>query len=255
MSYAVTTNNAPGTDDTEDLEALFDNIVMSKAKGPSTGLAVEKGTAAEPQHSEESRTDNVICRIGRMTRTLHDSLCELGYDKLLKTAAEAIPDARDHLSYVSVIMGKAAERTLNAAEAAKRIQDRIETEAGELSASWQKLFDKQLNVVQFKELAGQTRTYIDDVPNQTRALNAHLLEIMMAQDFQDLTGQVIKKITGVVQNLEQQLISLLVENMVTERKTDTTVGLMNGPVVNSDGRSDVVTSQRQVDELLESLGF
>jgi chemotaxis protein CheZ len=92
-----------------------------------------------------------------------------------------------------------------------------------------------------------------EVPKQTKATNAYLTEIMMAQDFQDLTGQVIKKIIEVTQQMEQQLVTLLIENAPPSVKIDS--GLLNGPVINGQGRSDVVTNQKQVDDLLESLGF
>jgi len=82
-----------------------------------------------------------------------------------------------------------------------------------------------------------------------------LLEIMMAQDFQDLTGQVIKKITDIIQNLERQLLMLLVEHTPPERRSEEAMSLLNGPAVASAGGAEVVTSQQQVDELLESLGF
>ena len=77
----------------------------------------------------------------------------------------------------------------------------------------------------------------------------------MAQDFQDLTGQVIKKIIELTQNMEQQLLSLLLENAPASVKAEINNSLLNGPVINAQGRSDVVTSQDQVDDLLESLGF
>jgi chemotaxis protein CheZ len=90
---------------------------------------------------------------------------------------------------------------------------------------------------------------------QTVATSAQLMEIMMAQDFQDLTGQVIKKTTEIIQKVESELLQLLLDNIPQEKRKDASSGLMNGPVINADGRSDVVTSQNQVDDLLESLGF
>ena len=81
------------------------------------------------------------------------------------------------------------------------------------------------------------------------------MEIMMAQDFQDLTGQVIKKVISLAQDLESQLMSLLIEAMPGEKRTESVENLLNGPVINAEGRTDVVASQQQVDDLLESLGF
>jgi chemotaxis protein CheZ len=235
--------------DSEDLEALFDSIIEDNS---AREIAVAPKVETE---SGGNAPGDVMTRIGNLTRTLHDSLRELGYDRLLEKTAAAIPDARDRLDYVVKMTEQAAVRALNAIEAAQPIQERLGEEAGRLSDQWRKLFDKQLNVDEFKALVEGTRNYLDDVPKQTRATNAQLLEIMMAQDFQDLTGQVIRKITALAQNMEQQLVHLLVDLVPDERRGEIDAGLLNGPVVNAVGRTDVVTDQNQVDDLLESLGF
>lgn len=245
--------------DSDDLEALFDSIASS---------SIDKPAAAEPKKEEKKPAAKkaakavvhdsvegaeVINKIGHMTRTLHDSLRELGLDTKLEQAAHAIPDARDRLAYVATMTQQAAERVLNATDSAQPVVDKIGDEAKALSADWQKLFDKQLDQEQFKQLVTRTHAYLVEVPKQTKVTNAYLTEIMMAQDFQDLTGQVIKKIIDVTQQMEQQLVTLLIETAPATAKIDS--GLLNGPVINAEGRSDVVTSQAQVDELLESLGF
>lgn len=84
---------------------------------------------------------------------------------------------------------------------------------------------------------------------------SHLMDIMMAQDFQDLTGQVIKKVTSLAQNLEQQLVQLLIDYSPNDLKKDVVDGLLNGPQINPEGKTDVVANQSQVDDLLDSLGF
>jgi chemotaxis protein CheZ len=166
-----------------------------------------------------------------------------------------MPDARDRLNYVATMTEKAAERVLNATDAAQPVVEKIEVESQRLSREWQKLFDKKLDVEQFKGLVKQTHAFLADVPRQTKATNACLMEIMMAQDFQDLTGQTIKKVVAVTQQVEKQLLELLVENPPSTANPDAYTGMLNGPVVNAAGRADVVTSQDRVDELLGSLGF
>ena len=231
--------------DSADLEALFDSIAASN----NEEAPVEKKSAAT---GVNVANPEVINKIGHMTRALHDTLRELGYDKNLEKAANAIPDARDRLNYIATMTQQAAERVLNATDAAQPVVEKIEGEAKYLSGEWQKLFDQKLDAAQFKQLATRTHAYLVEVPKQTKATNAYLTEIMMAQDFQDLTGQVIKKIIEVTQQMEQQLVALLIENAPPSVKIDS--GLLNGPVIN--GKSgDVVTSQAQVDDLLESLGF
>jgi chemotaxis protein CheZ len=245
MSKKTTASN-----DSEDLEALFDSIVMANKEGTAAVAAPAPAAAPAGHKSEE---EDVIHEIGKMTRALHDSLRELGYDKKLEKAASRIPDSRDRLNYIATMTQQAAERVLNATEAAQPIMDKVEKDAKALAADWQKLFDNQMDVEQFRQLATRTHAYLVEVPKQTRQTSAQLTEIMMAQDFQDLTGQVIKKIMDVTQELEQQLLALLIQHAPPEAKIDP--GLLNGPVINAAGRTDVVTSQAQVDELLESLGF
>ena len=230
--------------DSPDLEALFDSIVEANAAATApaaAGVGVENAT-------------DVISRVGQMTRALHDALRGLGIDKKLESAAAAVPDARDRLAYVASMTEQAASRALNATENARPIQDQMALEAETLSMRWDSLFQAQPGVEAFKMLVENTRDFLRAVPGHAQATNAELTEVMMAQEFQDLTGQVIKKVADVTHDLENQLLQLLVEHAPAERRVEAT-GLLNGPVINADGRSDIVANQEQVDQLLESLGF
>lgn len=244
----MVTNTA--TQDSEDLEALFDSIVSANQEAEDGG---RKSEPAPPVSGAPSF--GVINQIGQMARTLHDTLRELGLNKEIEKAAASIPDARDRLNYVATLTQQAAERVLNATEAAQPVVEKMEVEAHRLSGQWQMLFEKKLDVEQFRNLVTQTHAFLYEVPKQTKVTNGHLMEIMMAQDFQDLTGQVIKKIIEVTKSMEQQLVSLLLENAPATVKAEFDAGLLNGPVINAAGRTDVATSQDQVDDLLESLGF
>jgi chemotaxis protein CheZ len=239
--------------DNPELEALFDSIAYADVQpieGEATVVEESHETAAPSGSAED-----VYSQIGHATRKLHDTLRELGYDKSLEDAASAMPDARERLTYIATLTEKAAERVLTATEKAKPIQEKIESSAATLGKQWQKVFDNQMGVDEFKQLAQQTRDFLNGLPTQTQATNAQLLEIMMAQDFQDLTGQVIKKVIALAQDLEVQLLQVLVASTPPEKRKNLGDDLLNGPVINAEGRSDVVTSQEQVDELLASLGF
>lgn len=229
--------------DSAELQALFDSVaaqVSEPAAAPST-----------PANTQEA----VFNRIGHMARQLHDTLRELGYDKALNETVRQIPDARERLDYIARMTEQAAARVLNAADLAKPAQERVRQGIAALNARWERMFAGQLSVEEFKTLAADTRSFFAAAPAQLDIINTQLNEIILAQDFQDLTGQVIKKIVEVVQNLEGQLLQILIEVMPEEKKAAAGEGLMNGPVINPDGRSDVLTNQQQVDDLLESLGF
>lgn len=235
--------SAPDTD-TPELESLFDSIAVAVSH-EEMGSNGAEGVCPE----------RVFSRIGHMTRGLHDLLRELGLDKTLEKVATDLPDNRDRLNYIASMTAQAAERTLNAAESAQPIQAQLGQTAQALSGQWDRLFNKQLGVDEFKSLVQDTRAYLAQVPQQTAATNTQLMEIIMAQDFQDLTGQVIKKILEAAQQLENQLLGLLIETTPQEKRQSVAPGLLNGPIINAAGRSDVVSSQAQVDDLLESLGF
>lgn len=246
-------------EDSEDLEALFDSIAMASTPHaapvePAKPKTKKKAPATLAEPAEYSN-EAVYSQIGHMTRNLHDTLRELGYDKSLETAVNSMPDTKDRLNYIAALTQQAAERALNATEAARPVQEKLGLDAAALSQNWQRLFDKQMDVNEFKDLVTNTRSFLADIPARTKATNDQLTEIMMAQDFQDLTGQVIKKIIDIAQQVEQQLVKLLVESTPPAKMHDINASLLNGPVINAEGRTDIVTSQTQVDELLDSLGF
>jgi chemotaxis protein CheZ len=246
--------------DSDELEALFDSIVA--ASGPTEPEVVDAEIVHEEVRPAIAKAEGAIegseevyTQIGHLTRKLHDTLRQLGYDKALESVVEGMPDARDRLGYIAKMTEKAAVRALTATEIAQPIQEKMEEEAGGLAKQWQRVFDNQLGVEEFKQLATQTQDFLKDVPKRTQATNAQLMEIMMAQDFQDLTGQVIKKVVEKAQRMEHDMLQLLIAAAPQDKMADVNTSLLNGPVINPEGRADVVSTQEQVDDLLESLGF
>lgn len=251
--------------DTDDLQALFDTVATQYVPPPPVAEAPvpEPAVAEPPPHAAGAipsgiwpAQETVFKSIGQMARQLHDTIHQLGYDKLLEKTASALPDAKDRLAYVANLTEQAACRVLNATDVANPLVEEIENGAKVLSSRWEKLYANQLSVEEFKQLAAETRVYLkNQIPQRTQATRAQLTEIMMAQDFQDLTGQVIKKIVVLAQELESGLMNVLLEVVPEDRRTQEVTDLMNGPVISADGRNDVVVNQSQVDDLLESLGF
>lgn len=210
--------------------------------------------AAEAPANLSAHHEDVLKRIGLMTRALHDSLRGLGLDKLIEKAAHEIPNVKDRLDYVSKKSEESARRVLDATDAAGPLQDRIEESSDTLKSEWNAALQAGCNDEQYRALAAKTMQYLDETRSASVDTRKYLLEIMMAQDFQDLTGQVIKKISELATNMEQQLIQLLVDYAPTEVKRDAGAGLLNGPQINPTA-PEVVSNQDQVDDLLESLGF
>ncbi len=234
--------------DSDELQALFDSVASQVGEASAQP---SKAVGKAPEGDDE----DVFTRLGQLTRQLHNSMRELGYDQALQDTARQIPDARQRLAYIVQMTEQAASRVLNATDIAKPLQDELLAGAESMGQRWERMFANQLSVDEFKALAADTRSFFQAAPPKIGRTNEQLTEIMMAQDFQDLTGQVIRKVVDMVQQLEDQLLRVLIEAIPADRKAEVSAGLLNGPVVSVEGRTDVVTSQSQVDELLDSLGF
>ncbi len=227
--------------DSEELEMLFDNIAAS---------------AGGAKKAPPAASGDIYTRLGQLTRQLYDAMCQLGYDDALeKLARRQIPDTRERLAYIAAMSEQAAVRTLNAVEKIQPIQNALESESQKLGQRWEMLYENRLNTGEFKQLSADTRDFMKEFSARTRKTSAQLLEIMMAQGFQDLTGQVIKKIFVLARMMELELLQLLVDAVPPEKRATLDADFLNGPVINPAGRSDVAVSQAQVDELLGSLGF
>jgi len=200
-------------------------------------------------------------RIGVLTRQLHDSLSGLGLADKVKTWAGELPDAKSRLSYIARLTGEAAEKVLNNVDQAKQHHDHIASETRRIGA----LIVKDPVAAVAK---GHVMNFINDVEQATQQIDKNLTDIMMAQDFHDLTGQVIAKVVTLAANIEEQLVQLLLitapGDVVAKVAPDELKGesvkiidepVLQGPVVNPEGNSDVVKSQSEVDDLLASLGF
>ncbi|MFS2117328.1 protein phosphatase CheZ [Herbaspirillum frisingense] len=249
--------------DDVDLEALFDEISSQTLPGMTAGEAGAAADAAggaagagdDAQQAQEDQSDKPMYeRLGGIVRLLHDSMRELGYDRSLTDVAEQIGDAQSRLEHIATLTEQAANKVLNALDSGMPAQDRLQEQAKDINDRWNKLYAGQLNIEEFKKLAGDSQKFSSSVIESTEAEKARMLEIMMAQDFQDITGQLIKKIVGITTTAERELAQLLRDNAPAEVRAqieaEKPVTLMNGPA--SPGTA---MGQTDVDDLLDSLGF
>jgi chemotaxis protein CheZ len=191
-------------------------------------------------------------RLGGIVRLLHDSLRELGFDKALNDASDQISDAQDRLEYVATLTEQAANKVLNTLDEGMPAQDILAKKAKEMEARWASLFAGKLGIEEFKTLAGDSKQFASFVNDATEKEKARLLEIMMAQDFQDITGQLIKKVVTITKLVEHELAELLRDNAPpgVREKLHKPVQLMQGPSVPT-----AAMDQTNVDDLLADLGF
>ena len=207
-------------------------------------------------------SQDVHQRIGLLTRQLHDSLQGLGLTDKVKALAGEIPDAKSRLTYIARLTGEAAEKVLNNVDQAKSHHDHIAAETRRIGG----LIVKDPVAAVAK---GHVMNFLTDVEEATQKIDKNLTDIMMAQDFHDLTGQVIAKVVSLAASIEEQLVQLLIVTapVDTTQKPASVVEppvtgfvihdhpVLEGPVVNPEGNPDVVKGQSEVDDLLASLGF
>ena len=190
----------------------------------------------------------VFQQLGNITRVLHDTMQQLGVMPKLQTATEGLPDARSRLSYIATKTAEAANKVLNTVDQAK-IEHRQITEATRAMA--QLIVADPVKAV----ASGAVMNFVHEVETSTKRIDDHLTDIMMAQDFHDLTGQVVAKVVTLANDLEDSLVKLLIQVVPEGVREQVDPSVLNGPVVNPEGRTDVVSDQGEVDDLLASLGF
>lgn len=196
-------------------------------------------------HSDSSMYE----RLGSIVRLLHDSMRELGYDKSLAQANSQISETKDRLEHIAALTEQSAIKVLNTLEEAMPAQEAVIRQGREMEERWARLFDGKIGIEEFKVLAADSRAFAGNVAAAGEQEKARLLEIMMAQDFQDLTGQIIKKVVSVTKGIEQDLAQLLLDNAPAEVK-EKHVELISGP-----SAPGVALVQGDVDDLLGDLGF
>ena len=206
--------------------------------------------------SAAGASPDIYQRLGSITRQLHEALNELGYTPVIQGAVEELPDARSRLEYIARLTGQAAEKVLNRVDEAKVEQERV-------IADSVALVETIGGVPGLKWAMPELLEWAEKIRASAQRTDAHLTEIMLAQDFHDLTGQVIQKVVALAATIEGQLLQLLLqaaphalqEQAAAPQAVAAPTPALSGPVVDPEGRTDVVTSQAQVDDLLASLGF
>ena len=190
----------------------------------------------------------VFRQLGAITRQLHDTLTELGVMPRLQRAADGLPDARSRLSYIATKTGEAADKVLSSVERAKVEHASIASSTRAIAAA---IVANPVRAV----ASGAVMNFVDEVEASTARIDRHLTDIMMAQDFHDLTGQVVAKVVSLAADLEDSLVKLLVQASPHEIAPKVETSALNGPVVEHVGRNDTVADQSEVDDLLASLGI
>ena len=233
---------------------------------------IEAGNKQEVERLLEElnrqREQNLFQQLGKLTRELHEALNSFRMDSRITSLAEKeIPDAKERLSYVVEMTEQAAHRTLNAVEESLPLSEELGRRAGELQGAWARFRQREMSADEFRDLSRDIEAFLGDTSEKSDRIRDRLSDVLMAQDFQDLTGQVIKRVTTLVQEVEENLVGLIRisgqhllgmaegKPVKSEEEKRQEKVAAEGPQMASASSTDVVSGQDEVDDLLSSLGF
>lgn len=244
--------------------AMMGRVSLEQAKSLVEFLETGQQEEADKLIAEIQNPINseLFAEIGKLTRQLHDSLTNFNVDSRLSDLATAdIPDAKERLNYVIERTEEAANKTMDAVESIFPVLDNISDQVRAVNPAWTKLMNNEIDLAQFKALCVDIDSLLVTTGRETATIHNLMTDVLMAQDFQDLTGQVIRKVIDLVREVEDSLINMLTafgisaDNMKDKVAPKVGDNLVEGPIVNTEERDDVVEDQDDVDDLLSSLGF
>lgn len=206
----------------------------------------------------------LFSEVGKLTRQLHNSLSNFQIDDRINgLMSSELPDAQSRLEYVIEETEKAANATMDAVERSMPIAEQLNQRLYSIMPEWKKLMSRQIELGEFKSLCIALDGLLTDATEDSKTLNGMLTEVLMAQGYQDLTGQVIRKVIELVKEVENHLVDMLAtfgdqdqvrdKPQPSEKKDDNVKA--EGPIIDAATRNDVVSDQDDVDDLLSSLGF
>ncbi|MBU3056691.1 protein phosphatase CheZ [Pseudomonas indica] len=224
------------------------------------------------QELSQVRDHGLYQEVGKLTRELHNAIVNFQIDPRVPHAKEVsqIADATERLSYVVQMTERAANRTMDLVEECAPLVNDLNDEARSLSADWGRFMRREIGAEGFRELAKRIELFLARSERDSDKLSSHLNDILLAQDYQDLTGQVIKRVTQLVTEVESNLVKLVLmasqvdrfagiqhdhEALRAEQEKQKEPSRGEGPQIHADKRDDVVSGQDDVDDLLSSLGF
>lgn len=247
----TTSEKAPmSVEDAKELVKL-----LEQGENKAAGMLLESATLVD--------SVELFAEVGKLTRQLHDSLNNFQLDaRMSDLATEDIPDAQTRLTYVMETTEQAANKTMDAVESSMPIAEKISQSIANVLPEWKKLMTRQLELGEFKTLCLDLDKLLEESSVESAKLTELLTEVLMAQGYQDLTGQVIRRVIELVKEVEDNLVHMLtvfgepeVDENTNKSEKETDKVRAEGPIIDAESRDDVVSGQDDVDDLLSSLGF
>lgn len=223
------------------------------------------------QRINEVRDRSIYIEVGKLTRALHDAIVNFDIDARRASGGDDSPsqiaNAQERLDYVINLTQQAADKTMDMVEQGIPVAQQLGDTARGLHADWQRLIRREMKPDEFRSLYHRIDEFLGQAADNAGVLGEQFSAILLAQDYQDLSGQVIKRVITLVKDVEERLVELMrmagqVEELTgifrTVEVNPSSVAAdiaAEGPQIKAKQRTDVVSGQDDVDDLLSSLGF
>jgi chemotaxis protein CheZ len=245
----------------DSLDAAQDNVALARTLVDHLETGNQHEAMSVLAQLAGFRDSVLFQQLGRLARELHESINSFVLDAGLEDIARhEMPDAAQRLRYVVATTEQAANATLSAVEESLPLADSLRRDAHELAEKWDRLDPRRLSSEHYRDLSRELSGFLAVTQTNTQALHERLSDVLIAQAYQDITGQIIRKVIELVNDVEEKLVELVRLSGHPATGTRQRPGLSEnaatqGPAVPGVDRGDLVSGQDDVDELLSSLGF
>lgn len=212
------------------------------------------------EHLSHLRETCLFQEVGKLTRQLHEAIAGFSMDpKIADLTEKEIPDAKERLNYVITMTQQSADTTLNVVETLLPLSEQMSSQTAELNEKWARFLRKEMEYDEFNNVSQELVNYFASSTANLAAFQSQLNEVLLAQGFQDLTGQIIKRVINMVQDVEHSLVDLIrisgYRYSRGQNVQSNTSKQLEGPAVPAIIDDQTITDQDGVDDLLSSLGF
>jgi len=240
-------------------ETIIESERLTQARALVASLEAGDDTEATRiimSFPENIGTD-IFQEVGRLTRELHEAIIGFAMDeKVLQAVQHEMPDATERLAYVIEMTENAANTTLKAVEESMPVAEELSKGSNKLAAEWERFRGRQMELADFRALSDEIGEFLTLANSHSKILNENLSEVLLAQGYQDLTGQIIRRVIALIQEVEEKLVRLVaISGTARMQETKKEEVAMEGPAVPNIEQGDMLSNQDDVDDLLSSLGF
>jgi len=240
-------------------QTIIDSERLTQARALVASLEAGDDTEATriimafPENVEK----DLFQEVGRLTRELHEAIIGFAMDdRVLQAVQHEMPDAAERLAYVIEMTENAANTTLKAVEESMPVAEELLNDSNKLAAEWDRFRGRKMELSDFRALSDEIGGFLTLASGHSKVLNKNLSEVLLAQGYQDLTGQIIRRVITLIHEVEEKLVRLVAISGATKvqaiKKEEVE---MEGPAVPNVEQGDMLNNQDDVDDLLSSLGF